>query len=601
MKSYSAAALLIILFFWSLSIKAQPSLPANGILYTDNAVPRIDILIHPDTLNWIYENEESDSEHRAVFVFTSGDTHDTLHDIGFRLRGNTSRVSMKKSFKISFNTYIQGRKYKDVEKLNLNGEHNDPSVSRSLIYWYILREAGLPGARANHARLFINGNYFGLYANIEHIDEEWLKTYYGDNDGNLYKCLYPADLNYRGEGQQVYKFHHGDYRVYELKTNEEKDDYSDLANFIKVLNKTPLKDLPCALEEVFNVQAYLKVAAIDVLTGNWDGYAFNKNNFYLYHDPATGRIDYIPYDVDNILGIDWFNINWATRNVYNWANSNEQRPLFTRLMQVPEYKAQYSYYLKQLIEQVTSDPELSDYLSLLEERARPYVLSDPYYPLDYGFNISTFNDSWRKATFAHVKNGIRPFIQQRNSSTLSQLSSNNEPPIITYISSGAPNAMEGLTIMAHVEDQALEIVSVEYTVNEGIKEYAIMNDQGLDGDRVSGDGFYSATLPVLPQGTEVSYRVMATDNTLTSLKPCNALSYTYPAGENGNNLTVWPNPVKEKRIFLSQKTAFKIYDTAGRLLMESYPVTVADLSQLNEGFFILETPDGSVVKLVIAK
>jgi len=530
MKTYSAVAFLILLFNCTFSPKAQPSLPGNGILYSDNTVPRIDIIIHPDTLNWIYENEESDLEHRAVFVFSSGDIHDTIHDIGFRLRGNTSRVSMKKSFKISFNTYVKGRKYKDVEKLNLNGEHNDPSVSRSLIYWHILREAGLPGARANHVCVYINSNYYGLYANIEHIDEEWLKAYYGDNDGNLYKCLYPADLNYRGEGQQVYKYHNGDYRVYELKTNEDKDDYSDLANFIKVLNKTPLKDLPCALEEVFNVQSYLKIAAIDVLTGNWDGYIFNKNNFYLYNDPKTGRFDYIPYDVDNTFGIDWFNINWATRNMYNWSNSNEQRPLFTRLMQVPEYKAQYSYYMKQLIDGVTSNPELSAYLSLLEVRAKPYMLTDPYYPLDYGFTISTFNDSWRKATGAHVKNGIRPFISQRNSSSLSQLNSNNEPPIITYISSNDPNALEGLLVTARVEDKSLAAADVEYSVNGGTNEYVAMNDEGLNGDQNAGDGIYSATLPVMPQGTEISYRIMATDNSLTSLKPCNALTYTYPSG-----------------------------------------------------------------------
>ena len=50
----------------------------------------------------------------------------------------------------------------------------------------------------------------------------------------------------------------------ELKTNTDEDDYTDLAHFIDILNNTPAADLPCALEEVFNVADYLKVQALDV-------------------------------------------------------------------------------------------------------------------------------------------------------------------------------------------------------------------------------------------------------------------------------------------------------------------------------------------------
>ena len=66
----------------------------------------------------------------------------------------------------------------------------------------------------------------------------------------------------------------GDRRVYELKTNEESDDYSDLAHFIDVLNNTPDEDLVCELQKIFNLEDYLKVIAFDVISGDWDGYIF---------------------------------------------------------------------------------------------------------------------------------------------------------------------------------------------------------------------------------------------------------------------------------------------------------------------------------------
>lgn len=508
---------------------AQPFFPSDGVLYDKTVVSRIDILIHPDSLAWIYANVESDHEFRAVFVFDNGNIHDTIRDIGFRLRGNTSRVSQKKSFKVSFNTFISGRKYYGVEKMNLNGEHNDPSVVRSRLYWDILRQSQLAGPRANHVQVFINGNYYGLYANTEHIDEEFVEKYFGNNDGNLYKCLYPADLNYKGSNPDAYKYTAGSRRVYELKINEETDDYSDLAHFIDVLNNTPLAQLPCALEEIFNVQDYLKIAAIDVLTANWDGYIYNKNNFYLYHNTKSGLIEYIPYDADNTFGIDWFGISWASRNIYNWSNTAESRPLFTRLMQVPEYKAQYTYYLKQAIIRITGSPEWFEALFPLRDQLRPYVETDPYYPLDYGYTVESFNNSYVTGTGAHVPVGIKPYQETRNSTALSQVIQSNASPMIKYISLNNPSSWQQIRVQAFTEDENLVSVKLIYTINNGSAQQAEMLDNGLNGDAIAGDGLFTVLLPGMAAGTDFKYQIKATDNNqIASTKPCSAIQYLVP-------------------------------------------------------------------------
>ncbi|MFZ2286241.1 MAG: CotH kinase family protein [Bacteroidales bacterium] len=142
-------------------------------LFVDTVVPRIDITVNPDTLAWIYANPSSDREFHAAFVFDNGRVRDTVDPVGFRLRGNTSRNSQKKPFKVSFNTFTPGGKYYGVEKMNLNGEHNDPTVMRSKVMWDILRKWNIAVPGANHVRVYINGNYYGLYINVEHIDEEF--------------------------------------------------------------------------------------------------------------------------------------------------------------------------------------------------------------------------------------------------------------------------------------------------------------------------------------------------------------------------------------------------------------------------------------------
>jgi spore coat protein CotH len=60
---------------------------------------------------------------------------------------------------------------------------------------------------------------------------------------------------------------------------------------------------------------------------NWDNYGYDKNNYYLYHDAFTNQFRYVAYDCDNTFGIDWLGKDWVIRNVYNWENQDEDRPL----------------------------------------------------------------------------------------------------------------------------------------------------------------------------------------------------------------------------------------------------------------------------------
>ncbi len=520
-KTISLITLLFINYF--LPAFSQPLFPPNAPVFDSSVVARVDITINPDTLEWIYENVESEIEFHATFKFDNGTIDETMDNIGFRLRGNTSRYSQKKSFKVSFNTFESGRKFYGLEKMNLNGEHNDPSIIRSRICWNWLREAGVPAPRSTHAEVYINGNYYGLYIIVEHIDEEFAGSRFGNKDGNLYKCLYPADLKYLGTDPDLYKLMSGDRRVYELTQNEEIDDYSDMAHFINVLNNTPLNELECELIKVFNLNDYLKVMAVDVITGNWDGYIYNKNNFYLYYNTETDRFEYIPYDLDNTLGIDWLGPDWGTRNIYDWEqHGSEVRPLYTRLLDVPSIKARYSFYMKQLLDLLSDEDSLFASIDNIRSMIGGSVVGDPYYPLDYGYNYGTFLSSYNQALGGHVDYGLKPYIQTRVASALQQLVLTDIQPAINYISSSKAIPDQEYWVRAFVEDEdpspAVELV---YQVNFGAVQYAQMFDDGQHEDLTAGDGFYGCVPGPFQNGQTLSWQVQATDNlNHASLLPC---------------------------------------------------------------------------------
>lgn len=511
-KTFTIISLCTLFLLCLSKINAQPILPEDGEIYSDDVVPRIDITINPDTLEWIYQHVESDIEFHADFQYNNGTINETVEDVGFRLRGNTSRYSAKKSFKISFNTYESGRDFYGLEKMNLNGEHNDPSVVRAKLCWDLLRWSQVPAPRSNHVQVYINGNYYGLYISVEHIDEEFAESRFGNKDGNLYKCLYPADLSYIGPNPDQYKLMSGDRRVYDLKTNTELDDYSDLAHFIDVLNNTPINQLANLLEPIFNVQDYLKIMALDVITSNWDGYIFNKNNFYLYHNTKTGKFEYIPYDLDNTFGIDWFNIAWPERDIYNW--DNEYRPLYERLLQVDKYKEWYSYYLKKASDELLEETAYFSYLNQIRDKIYPYILNDPYYPMDYGFSPQDFLDSYEEALGMHVHYGIKEYIQIRRNTLNNQIIISDIYPVLKYftIKHTGPNRPVTINVFAE-DDHANLLVELNYTIDNISQTPLTMFDDGLHGDGVAGDNFFGYVFEDgFPDPTILTFQTKGTDN-----------------------------------------------------------------------------------------
>jgi len=498
--------------------------PDKTELFRDDVVPRIDILIDQESLDFILapENRESDELFDATFIFENGTVRDTLENVGFRLRGNTSRAANKKSFKVDINAFVSGRKYYGVQKINLNGQHNDPTSARAKICTDLADRLGIPSMRTNHIQLYINNEYFGLYSNTEHIDQNFVKKRFGNKNGNLYKCLYPADLNYKGNTSNPYKEVVNGRRIYELKNNQSTDDYTDLANFITILTQAPQNNLACELEKHFNVDLYLKSIIFDILIGNWDGPIYNKNNFYLYKNQATGLFEYIPYDLDNTLGIDWLNKDWANRSIYQWSIDNEERPIYNRLMENQEYRDRFSFYMLEVLLNIYNEAEMYPYLDDIKDRLDEYIENDPFYPLDYGFDIDDFNNGFELALpFFQTDYGIKEFIQTRLIATFSQLEINDIRPIITNRIHNHPNEKESLEIQAKVIDDK-ELTSVEfcYYLNNNPEICIQMLDDGLSNDGEANDGIYGLILPPFNEIGYLKYEIKAIDDLgQTSISP----------------------------------------------------------------------------------
>ncbi len=400
-------------------------------IYDDSMLGRVDITIPEQTLHYILTHVNSDSEHVAKIRFRNKYIDETIDSIGFRLRGNTSREAEKKSFKISFNTFIKGRKFYGIEKLNLNGEHNDPSIMRSKISFDMYKKAEIAASRTCHINLYINGAFYGLYMNIEHIDEEFVKKHFDDDSGNLWKCLYPANLEYHGTNQNTYKqLNNGGTPVYELKTNEDENDFSKLVSLIVAINSNNNTSYQANLESILDVSSFLKYLSWNILLGSWDSYESLANNYYLYYNPSSKQFTFIPYDYDNTFGIDWAGNDWAAISPYSPPLvSGGPVPLLTKLMQINKYKDLYTHFLEFYKERLFKLELWDSNLESMKSMITNSALLDTFRTKDYGFTMNDFNNSYSSNySKYHVKYGIRQFVNSRNQNLEPQLIHfSNEP------------------------------------------------------------------------------------------------------------------------------------------------------------------------------
>lgn len=520
-----------IIWMWALGLltigasgQRLPQPPANEFYRTD-VVPRIDITIPADSLAAIFANVTSDYEYHASFAYTAPGYTVSGVEVGLRLRGNTSRTSAKKSFKISFNSFISGTRLEGVKELNLNGEHNDPSIMRARIAWELAQDAGMPAPRVNHVRLFINGQPYGLYANIEHLNDDFVEHRFARDAGNLYKCLWPADLANLGTDPNSYKLMSGGRQVYELKTNETLDDYSGLARFVTALHATTSTQALCALDSVFNVNSYLKWLAWEVTTGHWDNHSFNKNNFYLYEDPASGLMEFISYDADNTFGIDWFNIDWATRSPFQFGTY----PLYTKILTNPAAQRRLKLFLNEF-GTLAGSAAWRNRNEAMRAQLAPFVEEDVYRTFDYGYDSLDFWNALDVAGGAHVKSGIHPFMTSRIAATSSQVPTGNVEPIVFVPRLSGHGGIGVIPVQVEVWDESTPNVMLHYQPSGGSWQSFTLFDDGTHGDELAGDRLYGGLVPASVGG--ISYYVTATDdhNASTSA-PCSPAfwaTYAHP-------------------------------------------------------------------------
>ncbi|MFC1609434.1 CotH kinase family protein [Myxococcota bacterium] len=233
--------------------------------------------------------------HPAVYVPADLEVDGIIYDdVGLRMIGNRNRP--KVGMRIRFNEFNPTLRYHGVKRLSLSANAGDPTLVRQSLALRLMRDAGVPAPRSSF--VWVDwGNGGGIYTLEEQVDRKLLEDRFDEADGNLYKVDMGGNLVFRGDDPASYDW----TTTYGLKTNELHADHSGLIELMKVLARVSVSDLDQILPEVLDVEAFLRLLAVNSWLANMESYAGTAAGFYLYHD-STGRFRMIPRTPNRAFG-----------------------------------------------------------------------------------------------------------------------------------------------------------------------------------------------------------------------------------------------------------------------------------------------------------
>jgi hypothetical protein len=345
-------------------------------LFSNEMVIKVDIVIDENDLQWLYDNAEQETYKNADVTINGA----TFKMVGLRPKGNSSLKTVatsdehnRFSFKIEFDTYLDGQTAYGLDKLVLNNMMSDATYMKEYLSYDLLGRMGIATPLYTFAQITINGENNGLYLMVESAEDSYLERQFGSTPGTLYKP--EDDLVYAGDTSADYP---GLFNYAETKLT--KQDEIEAIELMKRLasSETNAQTLKKELEEVLNIDEVLRYFAVNTLLVNLDSYVGNFHHNYLLYE-EEGRFQILPWDLNMSFG--GFQSGTATTAVNfsidsPYSGTASQVPLISKLLEIPEYRAQYEALLSEAVMLYFDSGLYTKTIDELNEKISSYVEQD---------------------------------------------------------------------------------------------------------------------------------------------------------------------------------------------------------------------------------
>jgi spore coat protein CotH len=294
-----------------------------------------------------------------------------VQQVGIRSRGSGSRDSGKPGIEIDFNRYVPSQEYYGYKRLVLDNLVQDPSLLRERLSFAVFEAMGIAAPRNAFAKLYVNGEYWGLYDLVEKVSKPFLKARLGEESGALF--------NYQWDGAWDFSWIGDDPSLYvpvpfEPETNETDPNVADpLVRFILAVNDAPNA---AAIEPWLDTNRFLTHLAVENALAERDGILGDQglNNFYLYQYGGKDRFVFIPWDKDSTFA----------SGAWPLYRNLETNVLAAKLAADPAKRAYYADAVRRAVTTYVNARWLTPQLDSAWQQIRDAALADPHKPFTNG-------------------------------------------------------------------------------------------------------------------------------------------------------------------------------------------------------------------------
>ena len=356
-------------------------------IFDDSQVRRVDFYVSQANWNRMWADPGAKLKVEADVELLG----ERVERVGLSMKGNGSLEASgdKKSWKIDTDEFVPDQEFRNLKQLLLHNNFMDASLLRDKLAYEMMGFAGVPTSHTAYVELWIDitdddlpATFWGVYTLVERLDQKYVDNRFGRDagGGNLYKAdawfeQGAADLAYYGEEIADYPQPRGE-TAYHLRSNRDRPDYADIIALCRVIDgqeyATPA-EYAQALEPVFNVDGFLRYMAVIFTNLNLDTYPYTGNNFFIYHNLATGRFEFLPWDLNNSWGHFAGDASFPLFGSSTSLGPLQYAPLFSKTFEVPEYRLAYAAYVDLLVRFFFNEQQIGARAQALHELIGPYL------------------------------------------------------------------------------------------------------------------------------------------------------------------------------------------------------------------------------------
>ena len=227
-----------------------------------------------------------------------------------RYSGFTSGDDPKKSYKLRFNL---GQTFQDRRELNLKSHFSDDALVRQELSRQIYRAGGHPVPKATWVHVQINGEFAGVFADLEVIEEDFLR-HRELEQGPMYQA-------YQNYVSTLYPIQNPGPLAWELAYKKKIEDelpHDDLIAFIAALTAVPQAQFRTWAAANIDLDDYLDYLAATSVVADIEKII---RDYHLWLDPDSGRWSFFTWDTDASWKQNY--VAWEFGGYASWMGQNQ--------------------------------------------------------------------------------------------------------------------------------------------------------------------------------------------------------------------------------------------------------------------------------------